>query len=176
MAASTPATIPRSAPSPVVIGPHPTDRRLFRLESRLWLPQPPEVVFPFFADAFNLEAITPPWLHFHVLTPRPIAMRSGVLIDYRLRLRGIPIVWRSLIDDWQPPLRFVDQMQRGPYRHWRHLHTFEPRDGGTDVVDQVDYGVPGGAIVNRWFVAPDLRRIFEYRRERLREIFGDSSA
>jgi ligand-binding SRPBCC domain-containing protein len=164
------------SPALLTIGSHPSDKRLHRLECRQWLPASPERLFPFFADAFNLEAITPPWLHFHVLSMPPIEMRSGLLIDYRLRLRGLPLRWQSEIQDWHPPHRFVDEMRRGPYRHWRHTHTFEPSEGGTAMLDVVDYAVPGGSLVNALFVRRDLLRIFDYRRQRLRELFPAQGA
>lgn len=141
------------------------------LDRELWVPRPVEEVFAFFADARQLETITPPWLHFRVLTPSPLEIRQGTLIDYRLRLHGIPIRWRSEICDWEPPFRFVDQQLRGPYRLWWHEHTFEAREGGTLVGDHVRYRAPGGAFIDRLFVRPDLRRIFDYRHQRLCEIF-----
>ena len=140
------------------------------LETALWLPRPPGEVFPFFADASNLEAITPPLLRFEILTPGPIAMRPGCLIDYRLRLRGCPLRWRTEITAWEPPHGFVDEQRRGPYRAWVHEHRFEDRDGGTRVTDGVRYRVPGGALVDRLLVRRDLRRIFEYRARRIAEL------
>lgn len=148
------------------------DMRVFTLDNELWLPRAPEDVFPFFADAFNLERITPPMLRFEVLTPAPVDMRVGTLLDYRVRLRGLPMRWRSEITAWQPPRRFVDEQRRGPYRLWVHEHTFEARDGGTLARDFVRYAVPGGAIAQRLFVARDLRRIFDYRNAALAGIFG----
>jgi ligand-binding SRPBCC domain-containing protein len=145
---------------------------LFTLETELWLPRPRDEVFRFFADAFNLEALTPPWLKFEVLTPRPIEMRAGLRIDYRLRLRGLPLRWQSEITAWEPPVRFVDEQRRGPYRAWIHQHTFEERDGGTLARDMVRYDVIGGRLVNRFFVRRDVRKIFEFRQERLREVFA----
>lgn len=133
---------------------------------------PPESVFEFFADAANLEAITPPWLNFQILTSLPIVMESGTLIDYRLRLHWIPVRWRTEIAEWEPPHRFVDQQLRGPYRLWRHTHTFEPTSDGTLMTDSVEYSVPGGRLINRWFVEPDLRKIFSWRRKCLTERFA----
>jgi len=144
----------------------------YDLEREQWFPRPLEEVFAFFADAGNLEAITPPWLGFEVLTPRPIAMRPGTLIDYRLRLRGVPLRWRTEISVWQPPHRFVDEQRRGPYRLWVHEHRFIEVPGGTEIVDRVRYAVPGGRLVERLVVDRDLARIFEYRRRRVAELLG----
>ena len=131
----------------------------FRCE--LWLPRPLGEVFSFFADAGNLELLTPPQLNFHILTPRPLEMRVGLLIDYRLRERGIPLRWRSEITAWEPPHRFVDEERRGPYRLWQHEHLFEERDGGTVAIDRVRYAVPGGALIN-WLLCATMWR--EYSR------------
>ncbi len=146
--------------------------RVREIRTELWLPVAPEELFPFFADATNLEAITPPWLNFHVVTPAPIAMREGALIDYRLRLRGIPLRWRTLIKEWDPPHRFVDEQIRGPYRLWVHEHTFEPRDGGTLARDHVRYAVPFDFLVHGLLVRPDVEKIFTYRTEVLKKRFS----
>jgi ligand-binding SRPBCC domain-containing protein len=148
--------------------------RIREFKTELWLPLPPEKVFPFFADAFNLEAITPPWLNFNVLTPRPIPMREGTLIDYRLRVRGLPLRWRTRISAWQPPHRFVDEQLRGPYRQWIHTHTFEVRDGGTLCRDIVQYAVLFDYIVHPLFVRRDVEKIFTFRQAALRARFGGS--
>jgi ligand-binding SRPBCC domain-containing protein len=145
----------------------------FTLETDLLLLRPREEVFPFFADAFNLSRITPPLIRFAVLTPAPIEMRRGLRIDYRLRLHGVPVRWQSEITAWEPPLRFVDEQRKGPYRFWVHEHTFEERDGGTLVKDLVRYAVPGGRLVERLFVRPRLRRIFSYRRVELGRVFAE---
>lgn len=147
--------------------------RTFTLETSLWLPVPVDRVFSFFADAANLERLTPPWLRFRILTPLPIAMAAGTRIDYRLRYRGIPIRWRTEILAWEPPHRFVDCQIRGPYRRWVHEHVFEEREGGTLATEHVEYALLGGAITNRLLIGRDLERIFVYRQERLRAIFGD---
>ena len=151
--------------------------RTFELHSSVVLPRPLDEVFPFFSDARNLERLTPPWLRFSVLTPGPIEMRPGATIDYRLRLRGVPLRWRSEITAWEPPHRFVDQQVIGPYRSWIHEHRFEveERPGRRPVViasDEVRYQAPGGRLIDRFLVAPDLERIFRYRTARLRERFG----
>jgi ligand-binding SRPBCC domain-containing protein len=147
--------------------------RVHEFRSELWLPLPPDELFSFFADAANLDALTPPWLHFHIVTPPPIAMREGALIDYRLRMHGIPLRWRTRINVWQPPHRFVDEQLHGPYRQWIHEHTFEACDGGTLARDVVRYAVPFDFIAHHWLVRPDVERIFQYRAEALRQRFGD---
>jgi hypothetical protein len=137
------------------------------LERRQRLALPAARAFAFYADALNLEAITPPWLAFRVATPGPIAMGAGTLIDYRLRLHGIPIRWRTRIVTWEPPRRFVDVQLRGPYVLWQHTHTFEP-DGPHAVIvrDRVRYALPLGPLgrlAHALFVRRDLERIFDYR-------------
>lgn len=144
----------------------------FTLHTELWLPRPRSEVFPFFADARNLEALTPPWLRFEVLTPGPIDLKPGALIDYRIRVHGLPIRWRTEITEWNPTYRFVDVQLRGPYTLWHHTHTFEERDGGTLCTDDVRYRPPGGALVNWLFVRRDVERIFAYRRERMLALFA----
>jgi ligand-binding SRPBCC domain-containing protein len=145
-----------------------------RREQRL--PGAPETVFPFFADAGNLEAITPPWLGFEIVTPRPIAMGVGTLIEYRLRLHGLPISWLTRIEAWEPGVRFVDAQLTGPYRLWHHTHEFEPDGaGGTLMRDTVRYALPLGPlgeIAHRLFVARDLERIFDFRREEVQRRVG----
>ena len=141
-------------------------------ESELWLPRPREEVFAFFSDAANLDAITPPWVKFQTITPGPIEMRAGTLIDHRLRIRGFPIRWRTKITAWEPPARFVDEQIRGPYRLWVHEHLFEERDGGTLVSDRVRYAVRFDFIVHPLLVQRDVERIFAWRTECLKRRFG----
>ena len=144
----------------------------FRLEANQFLPEPRERIFEFFSDAFQLENLTPGWLSFAVLTPRPIQITAGTVIDYRLKLHGIPLRWQSEISRWEPPLRFADRQIRGPYRRWYHEHIFESVSGGTLCRDIVDYDVIGGRPVHAFFVKPDLIKIFTYRHRRLAEIFA----
>lgn len=145
----------------------------FTLEREQLLRRDLDEVFTFFADPGNLEAITPPWLHFRILGSSTPKVGEGTKIDYRLRLRGVPIKWRSLITDWTPPFAFVDQQVRGPYRVWIHRHTFEQTADGILMRDRVDYSMIGGALVNRLLVRRDLDRIFEYRQEAMKRIFAD---
>ena len=141
-------------------------------KAELWLPRRRDEVFPFFSEARNLELLTPPWLKFEVLTPAPIVMRPGTLIDYRIKIHGIPIRWRTEITEWDPPLRFVDVQLSGPYTLWHHIHTFIEHDGGTLCRDEVRYRPRGGALMNWLFVRADVERIFRYRQERLLEVFN----
>lgn len=144
---------------------------LHTLSTELLLPRPRDVVFPFFANARNLETITPPWVQFEILTPGDIEMRPGALIDYRIRIHGIPVRWRTEITVWEPPYRFVDVQRRGPYRRWVHTHTFEEHPDGTRCLDHVEYAVWGGTLIHRLFVRRDVQRIFQYRTEVLNRLF-----
>ncbi|HEY2894181.1 MAG TPA: SRPBCC family protein [Pirellulales bacterium] len=150
----------------------------FLLEAAQFVARPREVVFEFFSDASRLELLTPGWLKFQVLTPGPIRISQGAVIDYRLRLHGIPLHWQSRISVWEPPVRFVDEQVRGPYKFWRHEHRFEETQGGTLCHDRVEYGVPGGRIVNALFVRPDLAKVFAFRQQRLASFFaaGETTA
>lgn len=141
-------------------------------KTEVWLPLPPSELFPFFAEASNLNLITPEWLHFHIVSPSPIVMGAGTLIDYRLRVRGIPMRWRTRIIAWEPPHRFVDEQMRGPYRQWIHEHRFLERDGGTLVQDSVRYSVWLDFLVHRFLVRGDIERIFSARSEALRARFA----
>ncbi|MEJ2581980.1 MAG: SRPBCC family protein [Acidobacteriota bacterium] len=148
--------------------------KTFEFSQTQWLNRPLSELFPFFAEARNLGRITPPWLRFEVISQGPISMEAGVLIDYRIHWRGLPMRWRSEISVWDPPFRFVDRQVRGPYRLWHHEHRFTERDGGTEVSDQVHYAVWGGSLIERLFVRRDVAAIFDYRRQRLEELFPPS--
>lgn len=143
------------------------------------IPRPRAEVFAFFEDAHNLERITPPFLRFRVLTPPPIAMAEGTLIDYRLGLFGVPLRWRTRIESYVPGESFVDVQLRGPYRLWRHTHTFEDVPGGTKMTDRVEYEIPLGplgAAARAIFVRRTLDRIFDYRRDVIAGIYGSAEA
>ena len=147
----------------------------YRLERAQLIPQPLETVFSFFAEAGNLERITPPFLHFRILTPLPVTMRTGALIEYTLRLMGLPIQWTTRIEDYAPPHRFVDSQLFGPYKKWVHLHEFTVSGEGTLMRDVVDYDIPYGLIgtlAQKLFVARMLERIFDYRREAITALLG----
>jgi len=146
--------------------------KVHEYRSELILRSPLSAVFPFFSDAANLEAITPPGMHFQIVTPRPIEMRIGALIDYQLRVFGFPLRWRSEITTWEPPFRFVDEQRRGPYRLWKHEHRFEECDGGTRASDIVHYAVPFDLFSQRLLVKPEIERIFAFRTQEMVKRFG----
>ena len=144
----------------------------FIFEAETYLARARSEVFPFFAEARNLQTLTPPWLKFEVLTPSPIILRPGALIDYRITVHGLPIRWRTEITEWDPPHRFVDVQLSGPYTLWHHTHTFEERNGGTVCADRVRYRPRGGALIHWLFVRRDVQRRFQYRQQRLNELIG----
>ena len=146
-----------------------------QVHAELRIERPVEEVFAFFSDPRNLAAITPPWLRFRIVGASGAAIAQGVEIDYRLRVRGFPMRWRSRITVWEPPRRFVDEQVLGPYRSWRHVHTFDPDGGATIARDAVTYAARGGPLVQRFLIAPDLERIFAYRSQALRTIFSGSA-
>ena len=148
----------------------------FALIQEQFIPQPLDRVWDFFSNAENLERLTPGFLNFSILTPTPIAMYAGTLIDYRIKLFGVPMKWRTEIKQWEPGANFVDQQLSGPYRLWHHQHTFEAVDGGTKMVDRVDYALPLGflgRLAHVLFVRRTLARIFRYRYEAVDSIFSE---
>jgi len=133
------------------------------MEGSLWVNAPRDVVFDYFSNAMNLSEIARPKYHFTVLTPAPIEMFPGRLIDYKMRMFGLPIRWQSRIPVWEPPFRFVDEQMRGPYRRWHHEHRFTDEAGGTRVEDTIHYDTLGGALANRLMVEDEVREVFVYR-------------
>jgi ligand-binding SRPBCC domain-containing protein len=149
--------------------------RTHLLERSQVVPLPRADVFAFFADARNLEAITPRFLHFRILPPVPSTLEVGSRIDYRLSLYGVPFRWRTRIAAWEPNFRFVDVQERGPYALWLHTHTFHDVEGGTLVSDQVEYRLPLGAlgeVAHPIVVRRTLARVFDHRRDRVAELLG----
>ena len=147
-------------------------RCLFKLQRELVVTASRGEVFSFFSDAHNLDRITPPFLCFRVLSPRPVAMQVGTRIEYALRVHGIPLRWTSEITVWDPPFRFVDVQLRGPYRWWHHEHRFEDMGYSTSVIDEVEYAPLGGRLVHALFVKRDLDRIFDFRQQTLAAVFA----
>ena len=149
----------------------------YLLQREQWIPQPIDEVFAFFADARNLEAITPPWLGFRIWTLAPIVMSAGTHIEYQIRWRKLPVRWVTEIRCWDPPTGFMDVQLRGPYRLWEHAHSFQDVDGGTRMIDLVRYALPLGplgSVAHAWFVKADLEKIFDYREERVSALLGKS--
>lgn len=145
----------------------------YTLQREMWVPQSLPKVFDFFSRAENLERITPPWMRFRILTSLPIEMKQGATIAYALRVRGIPLRWLTKIERWNPPHEFIDVQAKGPYHFWRHTHRFSAVEGGTSIVDIVDYALPLGPLgrlVHRIQVARDLGRIFDYRAQRVQAL------
>lgn len=143
-------------------------QRPHRLVRTQLVHRPLAEVFAFFSDASNLDALTPPFLHFRILTPMPVEMRVGAQLDYRLSLFGLPVSWRTRITDWRPGERFVDEQESGPYALWRHTHAFEARGSATLMRDVVEYAEPLGplgAVAHALLVRRTLDRIFDFRRE-----------
>jgi ligand-binding SRPBCC domain-containing protein len=144
------------------------------LERSQWVPAPVAETFAFFSDAANLQAITPPWLHFRILTALPVEMREGATIEYMLRLHGLPVRWLTRITNWQPGSEFTDEQVRGPYARWVHRHTFRAERGGTRLGDRVEYALPFDPLsrpVVPFYVRPLVERIFDFRGEVIRRTF-----
>ena len=153
--------------------------REFHLERHVVVKRSLAEVFEFFSNPANLQQLTPPWIQFNIVGSSTDDVQVGTLIDYKLKVRGIPLRWRSVISEWDPPKSFVDEQVRGPYRMWHHTHTFEETADGVKVGDIVRYAVPGGplfeGLVERIAVGPDVRKIFDYRCARLQALFGGCS-
>ena len=150
-------------------------RHRYSIEREQLVPRPLSEVFAFFADAANLEVLTPGFLRFRILTPVPIRMAAATLIDYEIRIAGIPQRWKTLIEVFETPRRFVDVQLRGPYAWWRHTHEFSESAGGTTIRDSVEYEMPFGLLgvmVRGLLVRRMLEAIFDYRRAKIEEIFG----
>ena len=150
--------------------------KIYAIACTQWVPQPLENIFDFFSRPANLQELTPPLLDFHILEA-PEQIRAGSLIRYRLRVHKIPVRWTTQIVEWDPPRRFVDVQLKGPYKLWRHQHTFTADRGGTTISDHVDYLLPMGPlgqIVHALLVRKDVQQIFDFRRRKMQDLFGSA--
>ncbi len=171
-------TDPTTAPDPEAyvdpdVGGQPRGFHLLRAVTVLEVPR--DQVFPFFAAAENLERITPPELRFRIVSPTPVEMRRGALIDYRLRLNGLPFGWRTEITEWDPPRSFTDTQLRGPYHTWIHRHVFEALDDRrTRMTDEVRYRLPMWPLgeLALPIVRRQVRAIFTHRNRIIRELLA----
>lgn len=159
-----------------------TGMKLYSLDREQRVDEPLEQVFAFCARPENLALITPQSLDFHLLTPSPIVMEQGRIIDYTIRVLGVRLRWRSLISTYRAPHCFVDEQLRGPYSFWHHTHRFIGEGPGTRLIDEVRYALPTflpkplAAAVHRWHVQPALKYIFDYRREQIARLFGPEAS
>ncbi len=148
--------------------------RTYQLNREQWIPKPIDEAFAFFSRPENLEEITPPWLGFHIVRSDK-QLHAGSLIHYKLRIHGLPMRWTSEITAWEPPYRFVDTQLRGPYKRWRHEHTFSEQNDGTLIRDHVDYALPLGIlgeIAHTLMVRREVETIFKFRRQRLEQLLA----
>jgi len=148
---------------------------MYRLEHSQIVRTPRSQMFAFFADATNLERLTPSSVGFTIVSPLPIEMKVGARIEYRIRISGVPVRWLTRIAAYEPDERFIDVQERGPYKLWHHTHTFHSVDGGTEIRDLVLYEIgmgPFGRLAHRAFVQHRLRAIFDYRSRVMNELFG----
>jgi ligand-binding SRPBCC domain-containing protein len=153
--------------------------KIYQFERTQLIRRPLDEVFDFFSDAANLEAITPPFVNFKILSPLPIEMKPGAVIDYQLQLFKIPFRWRTVIETFDPPRSFTDTQARGPYKLWHHLHEFHPVADGVLMIDRVRYSIPLwflGRIAHALFVRRTLETIFDYRYQRIQELLPDQVA
>ena len=154
------------------------DMKYYELKVKQFIKLPIEEVFNYFSNPANLQKITPTYLNFRIKNQLPLRMNKGQLFEYQLRVRGIPINWKSLISSYNPPYSFVDEQIKGPYSSWHHTHTFKEENGGTSIFDEVKYSLPLGfigGIINSIWVKRDLDSIFKYRRKMIEKTLKNSS-
>ena len=148
--------------------------KIFHFKTKQTVNRPLDQVFEFFSRAENLEKITPEWLNFKILTPLPITMEQGTLIDYQIKMMGLAMTWKTGITTWEPQVRFVDTQLKGPYRRWIHEHRFEEADGRTIMYDSVEYAIPAwflSGVINKFFVGPHIESIFFHRKQIIDQLF-----
>ena len=150
--------------------------KVFKLETKQFIRRPLEEVFGFFSRPENLVVITPAKLHFEILTPSPLEMKQGAVIDYTIKLSKVPIHWRSLITTYDPPFKFVDEQIKGPYSFWHHTHIFKEVPDGVEIYDEVHYSIPFGPLgsfLHALWIKKDLNHIFEYRKDVIENLFKE---
>ena len=153
--------------------------KIYELYKTQFINQPIDVVFNFFSKPENLALITPSKLAFKILTPTPITINKGTLIDYTIRLMRFPVHWRTLITKYNPPYEFVDEQIKGPYLFWHHTHTFKAVNGGSEIKDKVRYSIPMGYLgqfIHKIWIKKDLEKIFEYRKAVIDKLFNQSDS
>ena len=149
--------------------------RIFEFRSKLVLRRPISEVFSFFQEPSNLSRITPPEMGFQIITPAPISMKEGALIDYIVKIGGVPVRWTSYIAEYNPPDKFVDVQLKGPYAYWHHAHLFSVHPEGVQMEDVVHYALPGGWLgeqLEPFLVRPQLKKIFDHRQRVIAELFS----
>ena len=152
--------------------------KIFKLNARQFIGRPIDEVFGFFSRPENLTLITPSNLHFNILTPRPLEMKQGAVIDYTIKIFKVPIHWRTLITTYDPPFKFVDEQLKGPDNFWHHTHTFKEVSDGVEIYDEVHYGIPFGplgSLLHALWIKKDLNHIFEYRKGVIDNIFKEKN-
>jgi len=152
--------------------------KIFKLNAKQFIGRPIEEVFGFFSRPENLTVITPSNLHFNILTPRPLEMKQGAVIDYTIKIFKVPIHWRTLITTYDPPFKFVDEQLKGPYNFWHHTHTFKEVSDGVEIYDEVHYGIPFGplgSLLHALWIKKDLNHIFEYRKGVIDNLFKEKN-
>ena len=150
---------------------------MYELQFTQFIAHPRSEVFSFFSELSNLERITPPWLHFKILNPLPCTVKTGSLVNYRLKILGISIHGQAEIEEFEPDDFFTDIQRRGPYRHWHHLHRFVEVDGGTLIEDHIQYrlwGGPLGWLTNRLFTQRTLKKVFAFRKQTIESLLLES--
>lgn len=153
--------------------------KVYTLSRQQTLPRPLSEVFAFFQNPENLGQLTPPELRFQILTPPPLIMRNGTVLDYLIHIRGVPVRWRTLITGYDPPHKFVDEQLLGPYDFWHHTHTFTASGDGTLIEDKVRYTMPFGPLgrlVHSLFVNRQLENVFAYRAQAIVNWFDNQGA
>ena len=144
----------------------------YQLKTSMKFKKSVEEIFDFFSSINNLDLITPPFLKFRILSNKNVRIQNGTIFKYRLSLHGVPIIWKSRINNWDPPYKFVDEQIMGPFLSWSHLHKFSKENEFTFIEDIVDYKVLGGFLIHELFVKKDLINIFSFRKEKLKKIFS----